>query len=100
MQLAVHVRPGASKPSIGGTHDGVLVVKVAAPAVDGRANEAVVRAVAAAVGVPPRSVTVVRGAASRRKVLEIVVPAGGAGTVTATLERLRAGGGTGTGAGG
>jgi len=49
----------------------VLVVAVAAPAVDGKANEAVRRAVADAFGVRVRDVTVVSGERSRDKVLEI-----------------------------
>jgi len=49
----------------------VLVVTVAAPAVDGKANEAVRRAVADAFGVRVRDVTVVSGERSRDKVLEI-----------------------------
>ena len=48
-----------------------LVVAVAAPAVDGKANEAVRRAVAAAFGVRARDVTVVSGERSRDKVLEV-----------------------------
>jgi len=47
------------------------VVAVAAPAVDGKANEAVRRAVAEAFGVRARDVTVVSGERSRDKVLEI-----------------------------
>jgi len=48
-----------------------LVVAVAAPAVDGKANEAVRRAVAEAFGVRARDVTVVSGERSRDKVLEV-----------------------------
>jgi uncharacterized protein (TIGR00251 family) len=47
------------------------VVAVAAPAVDGKANEAVRRAVAEAFGVRTRDVTLVSGERSRDKVLEI-----------------------------
>jgi uncharacterized protein len=60
--------PGA--PSIEADHR-ALVVAVAAPAVDGKANEAVRRAVAEAFGVRARDVTVVSGERSRDKVLEI-----------------------------
>jgi uncharacterized protein YggU (UPF0235/DUF167 family) len=49
----------------------VLIVRVAAPAVDGRATEAARRALAEAMGVSPRHVTLRRGAASRSKVFEI-----------------------------
>jgi uncharacterized protein len=67
----VLVRPRSSRPRVGGDHDGVLVVQVREPATDGRANRAVVDAVAAALGVRRREVRVVAGAASRRKVVEV-----------------------------
>jgi uncharacterized protein (TIGR00251 family) len=70
-ELDVHVRPGARSTQVGGSHDGVLAVKVAAPPADGQANEAVCRAVAAALGVRPAAVELVRGASSRRKRLRI-----------------------------
>lgn len=49
----------------------VLVVYVRERAVDGAANEGVVRAVADHLGVAPRRVTIVRGHTSRRKRLEV-----------------------------
>jgi uncharacterized protein len=49
----------------------VLTVKVAAPPVDGAANDAVCQAVATAFGVRPSSVELVRGHTSRRKRLQI-----------------------------
>ena len=52
--------------------DGVLVARVSAPPVDGRANRAICRLVADRVGVPPSNVTVVRGERSRDKVLRVV----------------------------
>jgi uncharacterized protein (TIGR00251 family) len=72
MRVEVHVKPGASRTEVGGTHDGALVVRVTARAVDGKATEAVLAAVAAAFGVPAKDVTLVRGATSRRKLLEVV----------------------------
>lgn len=74
MRVDIHVRPGASRPAVGGTHDGALVVRVGEPADRGRATEAALRAVAAALGVPRRSVTLVRGATSRRKTVAVDVP--------------------------
>ena len=67
-------RPGTGGGSVerpGTGQDRVLVVAVAAPAVDGKANEAVRRAVADAFGVRVRDVTVVSGERSRDKVLEV-----------------------------
>ena len=78
MRFPIRVRPGAGRTSVGGEHDGALVVRVAAPAVDGRATEAALAAVAAAVGVRRRQVSLVTGSTSRTKVVE-VADAGDAG---------------------
>ena len=71
MRLTVHVRPGASRTSVGGSHDGALVVRVAARAVEGAATAAVLVAVAQALGVRRREVALVSGATNRNKVLEV-----------------------------
>jgi uncharacterized protein len=52
-------------------HDGVIKIRIAAPAVENAANEALVDFVAAALGVSKRSVRIVSGRTSRRKVLAI-----------------------------
>lgn len=67
----MRVRPGASRTAVGGSYDGALVVKVNARAVEGAATEAVLRAVAEALGVRRREVSLVSGATSRTKVLEV-----------------------------
>lgn len=61
-----------------------LVVAVQVPAVDGRATAAALEALAKALGCPSRDVTLVRGATSRTKVVE--VPDDLAPVVTALLE--------------
>jgi len=71
VELEVHVRPGARRDGVDGTHDGVLAVRVSAPPSEGRANEAVRRVLAAAFGVRVRDVELVRGATSRRKRLRV-----------------------------
>jgi hypothetical protein len=63
--------PGACRPGAGGQHDGALVVRVRAAAVDGRATAAALAAVAAAFGVRPRAVTLVAGPVSRTKILDV-----------------------------
>jgi len=73
MRVEIHVRPNASSTVVGGEHDGALVVRVVEPADSGRATEAALRAVADAVSVPRRSVKLVRGSTSRRKLIEIAV---------------------------
>jgi uncharacterized protein YggU (UPF0235/DUF167 family) len=71
VRLAIRVRPGAGRTVVGGDHDGALVVRVAAPAVDGRATEAALAALAEALGVRRRSVTLVTGSTSRTKVVDV-----------------------------
>jgi uncharacterized protein YggU (UPF0235/DUF167 family) len=71
VRVELHVQPGARSASVGGTHDGRLIVRVPVAAEKGRANAAVLRAVAAAVGVPVRDVRLLSGTSSRRKVIEI-----------------------------
>jgi uncharacterized protein YggU (UPF0235/DUF167 family) len=67
----VLVRPRSSNTAVGGSHDGVLVVRVREPATDGRANRAVIVALATALGVPRATVRIAGGAASRRKVVDV-----------------------------
>lgn len=86
MRVQVRVKPGSSRNRVGGRHDEALVVAVTAPAVDGRATAACLSAVADAFGVPARRVSLVSGAASRTKLLEIEVdPEAGAGRLAELL---------------
>jgi uncharacterized protein YggU (UPF0235/DUF167 family) len=54
-----------------GERSGAVVIRVSAPPVDGKANEALCRLVAKAAGVPPSRVRVVRGHTARDKVLAV-----------------------------
>jgi uncharacterized protein YggU (UPF0235/DUF167 family) len=69
-RLALHVTPGARSESvaIGG---GKLAVKVRAKPTDGAANEAVLRLLADALGVAPSALTLLRGATSREKLVQL-----------------------------
>jgi uncharacterized protein (TIGR00251 family) len=69
--LEIRVQPRARQDEIAGLRDGVLVVRVTAPPLDGRANRAVCRLVAKRAGVAPSRVTVIRGERSRDKVLRV-----------------------------
>ena len=71
VRLRVRVTPRAGRDHIDGAADGVLRVRLAAPPVEGRANEALVRLLARALALPPRDVRVVRGQAARDKLVEI-----------------------------
>jgi uncharacterized protein YggU (UPF0235/DUF167 family) len=84
VRITVRVRPGSARPGVGGEHGGALVVRVSARAVDGRATAAALAALAAAFGVRRQAVTLVTGAASRTKIVEVT------GADPADLDRLLA----------
>jgi uncharacterized protein YggU (UPF0235/DUF167 family) len=92
ISLAVRLTPKGGRTTIDGveqTADGraVLKVRVAAPPSEGVANDALVRLIAKAVGVPPRDVAVRAGATARIKRLTV---AGDAGSLIAALEKIAA----------
>lgn len=89
MRVEILVRPNASETVVGGAHDGALVVRVVEPADAGRATDAALRAVAKAIAVPRGSVSLVRGATSRRKLIEIDVASDQSNAVALALQRLR-----------
>lgn len=67
--LALHVQPGAKRSAVAGQHGERLKIRIAAPALDGRANDALIEFVAGALHVPKRSVSLAAGARSRDKLL-------------------------------
>jgi len=75
VRLTVRVYPAAKRAGVGGRYGSseppILIVRVTAPAVDGRANQAMLRSVSAALRVPRQSVRIVSGTNSRTKVLEL-----------------------------
>jgi uncharacterized protein len=73
MRVEIYVRPSASATVVGGEYGGAMVVRVVEPPDHGRATDAALRAVADALSVPRRAVTLVRGTTSRRKVIDIEV---------------------------
>lgn len=73
--VAVHAQPGAKKSAVAGLHGEALKIRVAAPAVEGKANEALTAFVAKALGLPRRAVGIVKGESSREKLL-LVADAG------------------------
>jgi uncharacterized protein (TIGR00251 family) len=70
-ELRVRVQPRASRSEITGYRDGVLLVRLTSPPVDGKANEELCRLLARRLRMGRRRVEVVRGARSREKVLRI-----------------------------
>jgi uncharacterized protein (TIGR00251 family) len=70
-RLAVRVQARARRDEIAGERGGMMLVRVTAPPVEGRANAAVCRLLAKRLGLAPGRVAVVRGASSRDKLVEI-----------------------------
>lgn len=69
--LKLHVQPGAKQSEIAGLHDDALKIRLAAPPVEGRANEALLHFVAECFAVAPRYVQLVRGSQSQHKVVKV-----------------------------
>jgi uncharacterized protein (TIGR00251 family) len=65
--LRIHVQPGAGRSAVVGRHGDALKVRVAAPPIEGRANEASRSLVSEALGVPESDVELISGQSSRAK---------------------------------
>ena len=65
--ICVHAQPGAKRTEVAGLHGDALKIRVAAPALEDRANEALIAFIAEKLGIPKRDVTLVSGAKSREK---------------------------------
>jgi uncharacterized protein len=69
--LKVRVQPRSAAEAFGGIRGGALVVRLTAPQVEGRANEALLRFLGRALEVPPSALEVVRGATGRDKLVRV-----------------------------
>ena len=70
-RISVRLTPRAGRNAIDGWDGDVLRARVAAPPVDGKANDALLRLLAKALGVAPSSIAVVSGAQARVKIVEV-----------------------------
>jgi uncharacterized protein (TIGR00251 family) len=87
VRFAVRLTPRATADRIEGVVDGVLRARVGAPAVEGAANNALIRLIADTLGVARRDVRIVAGATSRQKL--VVVDGVTADAVVATWPGLK-----------
>lgn len=69
--LVLHVQPGAKRSGVAGLHGDALKIRLAAPPIEGRANEALQRFIADSFDVPLRNVELKQGAQSRHKIVRI-----------------------------
>jgi uncharacterized protein (TIGR00251 family) len=72
LMLALHVQPNARRSQFAGLHGGRLKVRLAAPAIDGKANALLVDFLAESFQLPARRVIISQGGRSRAKVVQIV----------------------------
>jgi|GEM_PF-108646 len=90
--IDVHVVPNAARTQVVGLHgeagQQALRLRLQAPPVDGKANQALVKWLAACLGVPQQAVTLARGETSRRKQLRVSASAAGRATWDALMKAL------------
>jgi len=85
--IAVRVQPGARRTEAAGEHDGALKVRVGAPPVEGRANEALLRWFAERLDLPQRDVALTSGASGRSKRVRVDARIDAAEVVARLLSR-------------
>jgi len=69
--LTLHVQPGAKRSEITGLYADALKIRLAAPPVEGQANEALLKFIAGIFAVPLRNIELLQGSQSRHKVVSI-----------------------------
>lgn len=69
--LTLHIQPGARHSEVAGLHGEALKIRLAAPPIEGRANEALLRFIAERFNVPLRNVELKQGVQSRHKRVEV-----------------------------
>ena len=82
VRISIHVQPRASRTEIAGVHGDALKIRLTSPPVDGAANEALVIFLTERFALPRNAITIISGAQSRAKVVEIT------GISAADLRRL------------
>jgi hypothetical protein len=69
--LTLHIQPGAKRTEVAGLHGEALKIRLAAPPIEGRANEALLKFIAESFDVPLRQVELKQGGQSRHKVVAV-----------------------------
>ena len=69
--ISVRVQPGARQDQVAGYSGGVLRVKVAAPPIEGKANEGLLLYMARLLGIRPGQLVILKGARARNKLLRV-----------------------------
>ena len=69
--ILVHVVPRSKVTEVAGRHGDAIRIRLAAPPVDGAANDELIRFLAERLGIPRGTIAIVRGATGRRKTLSV-----------------------------
>ena len=89
LHLTVHVQPGAKTTSCAGIHGDALKIRLHAPPVDGKANQALIAWLSKTLDCPQSAIELIRGQTNRRKTLCINADSNTESIVT-TLQSLAA----------
>ena len=87
LHLTVHVQPGAKTTSCAGIHGDALKIRLAAPPVDGKANQALIAWLSKTLSCPQSAIELIRGQTNRRKTLCINADSN-TESIVATLHNL------------
>jgi len=71
VRLAIQVMPNARKSEVVGVFDGALKIRLQAEPIEGKANDALIRYLAASLGVPKSAIEIMHGHTGKRKIIEI-----------------------------
>ncbi len=71
MMIKVHIQPGAKKNEIVGPYGDAIKIRLKAPPVDGKANDALIEFLAEKLDVPKANITIKSGHTSRTKFIEV-----------------------------
>ena len=71
MKITVHVKPNARRETVTVREDGVHVVQVSVPPIEGKANERLIEVLSRHFHRPKRAIQILRGAHGRHKIVEI-----------------------------
>jgi uncharacterized protein (TIGR00251 family) len=89
LTLTLHVQPNARATAVAGRYGDALKIRVAAPAVDDKANAALIRFLRQWFKLPAGSIKISHGARGRRKIVELDHPAAGFEVLLAGMEAAR-----------
>jgi len=85
IRITAHIAPNAKRSEVVGVLDDALKIRLQAQPIDGKANAALIRYLAAALGVPQSAVAITHGHTSKRKVIDVVAPGVSVDEVTRLL---------------